>query len=106
MGARKPRAVAAKAPAAKVCPASTGKHRQAVAYRLPAGSRVATPEDLVEGVRVHCRWLGKYLFYAGLVEAVRVVGDGNGNETTAYRVRYDDGDVEDVTDIKFILCAM
>ena len=73
---------------------------------MPAGSKVATPKDLVEGVRVHCRWLGKYLFYAGLVEAVRVVGDGNGNETTAYRVRYDDGDVEEVTDIKFILCAM
>ncbi len=50
--------------------------------------------------------MGQYLFFAGSGEAVRVVRDGNGNETTAYRVHYDDGDVEDVRNITFILCAM
>ena len=79
-----------------------GEDEDELECQWPPDSRLATAADLVPETRVHGRWLGERQTYPGAIEAILRVGTGRGSAHTVYRVRYDDGDVEDVADLSLI----
>ena len=79
-----------------------GEDEDELECQWPPDSRPATAADLVPETRVHGRWLGERQTYPGAIEAVLRVGTGRGSAHTVYRVRYDDGDVEDIADLSLI----